>query len=77
MFNGGWTFLQTYFPNYETYNAYSSDPWTLLGLAAAYNANPTVANNILSETKQDPGIPLNEMGFYRRIVLFLDNGFVY
>ncbi len=36
MFSGGWDFLQTYFPNYQTYNAYSSAPWTSLGLAAAF-----------------------------------------
>lgn len=77
MFSGGWDYLQTYFPDYQTYEAYSSDPWTLLGLAAAYNGNPAAANNILNETKKDGGIPINDMGFYRRIVLYLDDGFVY
>jgi hypothetical protein len=81
MFIGGWNFLQTYFPNYTTYNDTCTDPWTLLGLADAYNGDPTTANTILTNTRSQQSycgsFTLYEWGFYRRTALYLQNGFVY
>jgi hypothetical protein len=75
MYSDGWNFLSQ---NFDFENpGVSDDPWTLIGLAATYNGDNTTANAMLSKTRNWSGVPIHEWGFYRRIVLYQEYGFVY
>ena len=76
MYAGGWTFLRSTF-DFESPSVSSSDPWTIIGLAATYNGDNNTANAMLSKTRNWGGPPINDWGFYRRIVLYQMYGFVY
>jgi Bacterial Ig domain len=76
MYSGGWTFLRSTF-DFESPSVSSSDPWTIIGLAATYNGDNNTANAMLSKTRNWGGPPINDWSFYRRIVLYQMYGFVY
>ncbi|MBC7429909.1 MAG: hypothetical protein H7336_14945 [Bacteriovorax sp.] len=79
-YDAGWNFLNTYFPKYKTYE-YDSDPWTLIGLAAAQNGNRVLAEDMQIKTvsghNAGKAIPINNWSFYRRISLQLQKGINY
>ena len=74
MYAGGWTFLRSF--DFQSNSVDSADPWTIIGLAATYNGDNTTANAMLTKTRGFSGVPINEWGFYRRIVLFQKYGFI-
>ncbi|MES2308181.1 MAG: hypothetical protein V4507_04915 [Verrucomicrobiota bacterium] len=79
-YNSGWNVLNKYFPNYTTY-AYDEDPWLLIGLAAAYHGNSSLAQAMQAKTLNGYAagkvIPINNWGFYRRISIYLQTGKAY
>jgi hypothetical protein len=75
MYAGGWTFLRTF--DFESNAVDQADPWTIIGLAATYNGDNTTANAMLTKTRGFSGVPIHEWGFYRRIVLYQQYGFIY
>jgi len=77
MYAGGWTFLRSTF-DFESDSVDAADPWTIIGLAATYNGDNTTANAMLTKTRnRTSNVPINEWGFYRRIVLYQEKGFIY
>jgi len=76
MYAGGWTFVRSTF-DFESPSVSSSDPWTIIGLAATYNGDNNTANAMLSKTRNWGGPPINDWGFYRRIALYEIYGFIY
>jgi hypothetical protein len=77
----GWTFLNSEFPNYTTARQYDSDPWTIIGLAAAIGGNSSVAQEMQTKTvnvyNSGTAVPINDWSFYRRISLILQKGITY
>ena len=77
MYSGGWTFLRSTF-DFESDSVDAADPWTIIGLAATYNGDNMTANAMLTKTRnRTSNVPINEWGFYRRIVLYQEKGFIY
>ena len=76
MYTDGWNFLRNNF-DFESPCGTGCDPWTSLGLAAAYNGDNSTANVMLTNTRNTGGTPIHEWGFYRRIVLYQEDGFIY
>lgn len=79
-YDAGWKFLNTNFPSYTT-SAYDTDPWTVIGWAAALQGNTALAQQMQTKTVNTytagTAVPINNWGFYRRISLLLQLGIVY
>ena len=79
-YTAGWALLDSMFPLYTT-NAYDSDPWVLIGLAAALAGKNDLAKKMQAkaEASFQNGIvvPINNWSFHRRIALKLQTGKTY
>ncbi len=79
-YDAGWKFLKEHFPDYKTF-AYDTDPWMLIGFAAAIQGDATLSQQMQTKTMNSyisgGVVPINNWGFFRRTSVLLQKGGIY